>query len=140
MTRQWVSTVFLLCGLAAGCGAPRIDLPPAPPHGGTAFALPEGKGFVEVVRQDAPEKPGLTRLVIYFLDAERQPLRSISKAVSFKPKGRNAAPVALKPVEGTDPTKEGELASDPFRDPGEIVGVLLATIENQPISIAINLR
>jgi hypothetical protein len=105
-----------------------------------AFALPEGKGFVEVLRQEAPAQPGLTQLVVYFLDAESKPLPSPSNAVSFTPRAPGAAPVALKPIGAADPSKAGALASPPFPDPGEIIGLLSATIENQPVSIAINMR
>jgi hypothetical protein len=140
MMRALALSVFLLASIPPGCNAPSVTLPPAPPHGGTAFALPEGKGFVEVLRQDAPERPGLTQLVVYFLDPECRPLASASSAVSFQPKGRDAATVALKPIGGVDPAKAGGLASAPFRDPGEIVGLLSTTIENKPVSVAINMR
>jgi hypothetical protein len=140
MTRASLSAVFLLAASLAGCDAPKPILPPPPPHGGTAFPLPQGKGFVEVLRQDVPDQPNLTQLVIYFLDAECKPLASASTVASFQPKGRRAAPVALKPTGDADPLKTGRLASAPFGDPGDIVGVLSATIESKPVSIAISIR
>ena len=140
MTRAFLSAVVLCAASLPGCGPPAVDLPPPPPHGGTAFALPEGKGFVEVLRQDAPEQPGSTQLVVYFLDAERKTLPAVSNGVSFKPKGQGAAPVALKPIGDADPAKAGGFASAPFRDPGEIVGLLSATVESKPVSVAITMR
>jgi hypothetical protein len=140
MTRAVLSAVFLSAAILPGCHSPSVNLPPPPPHGGTAFALPDGKGFVEVLRQDAPEQPGLTQLVVYFLDAACKPLPAASTAVSFTPKSRGAVPVALRPIGDADPAKAGGLASAPFRDPGEIVGLLSATIENEPVSVAINMR
>jgi hypothetical protein len=140
MMRTVLSAGFLLAATFPGCGTPFVNLPPAPPHGGTAFALPEGKGFVEVLRQDAPQQPGLTQLVVYFLDATCKPLPSSSTAVSFTPRVRGAETVTLKPIGDADPAKAGGLASTPFQDPGEIVGLLSATIENKPVSIAISMR
>ena len=140
MTRASLSAVFLITSILAGCDSPGPILPPPPPHGGTPFPLPGGKGFVEVLRQDAPDQPGLTQLVIYFLDAECKPLPSASTTASFQPRGRGAAPVALKPVGDADPTKAGGLASAPFRDPGEVVGVISATIDSKPVSVAISIR
>jgi hypothetical protein len=138
-------TLFLLllvpcAGIVAGCGAPTVKLPPSPPHGGTAFALPEGKGFVEVVRQEAPGKPDHTQLVVYFLDNEAKPLSSLPSAVSFKLKDRGAAALALKSMADANPPQPGALASTPFRDPGEIAGMLSATIESKTFSVAVSLR
>jgi hypothetical protein len=138
--RASLSAVFLAAITLAGCAPPTPSMPPPPPHGGTAFALPDGKGFVEVLRQDTPDKPGQTQLVAYFLDAQTKPLSSALTDVSFLPKGRGAARVTLKPAEDADPAKAGGLASDPFSDPGEIAGMLSATIESKPVSIAISVR
>jgi hypothetical protein len=115
-------------------------LPPPPPHGGTTFPLPDGKGFVEALRQDAPDHVGQTRLVIYFLDMECKPLRSAPTAASFRPRGRGAATIALKPIPDAGPSKAGALASTPFEDPGDIAGMLSATIDGKPVSIAISIR
>jgi hypothetical protein len=140
MTRAVLPVVFLLGTVLAGCDRARPTLPPPPPHGGMAFVLPGGKGFVEVLRQDLPDQPGQTQLVVYFLDAGCNPLRPPATAASFRPRGRGAAPVAIKSTGDTAPSDAGRLASAPFRDPGEIVGVLSATIESTPVSVAISLR
>jgi hypothetical protein len=141
MTRASLSAAFLLTTILAGCGPTRPNLPPPPPHGGTAFPLPGGKGFVEVLRQDASSQAGLTQLVIYFLDADCKPLRTGATSVSFKPRGgRGAATVALLPTGNADSPNAGGLASPPFPDPGEIVGVLSAKIESKPVSVDINIR
>jgi hypothetical protein len=138
--RAVLAGVVLLVAPLAGCGSPRPDLPPAPPHGGTAYVLPGGGGFVEVLRQDAPERPGQTQLVVYFLDARREPLRPAPTSASFRPKARNATPVSLKPTGDADPTRSGGLASESFGDPGEIAGVLSAMVGDRPVSVAINIR
>jgi hypothetical protein len=140
MPRASLSAVFLFAASLAGCAGPKPILPPPPPHGGTAFPLPQGKGFVEVVRQDVSDQPTQTQLVIYFLDSEGKPLSSESIVASFQPRGRRAASVALKTIGDADPLKSGALASAPFGDPGEIVGVLSATIERNPVSIPISIR
>jgi hypothetical protein len=134
------ATLFILTTFLAGCDSPRPVLPPPPPHGGTAYPLPQGTGFVEAVRRDATDKPGMTQLVIYFLDADCKPRTSPSTAASFMPKGRRAAPIALNPTGDTDPSKAGGLASAPFSDPGEIVGVISATVESKAVSIPISIR
>jgi hypothetical protein len=140
MTKASLSAVFLFAASLAGCDGPKPILPPPPPHGGTAFPLPEGKGFIEVVRQDVPDQPKQTQLVIYFLDAQCKPLPSAPTAASFQPRGRKAASVALKTTGDADPLKSGALASAPFSDPGEIVGVISATVESKAVSIPISIR
>jgi hypothetical protein len=140
MPRAALSAFLLAATTLAGCGPEANSLPPPPPHGGTAFPLPEGKGFVEALRQDVPDKPGQSKIVVYFLDAQSKPLSSALTAVSFQQKGRGVAQVALKPTEDTDPSKAGGLASSPFNDPGEIAGMLSATIDGKPVSIAISVR
>jgi hypothetical protein len=141
MLRPCLSAVFALT--LTGCGSPRVNLPPAPPHGGTAFALPEGKGFVEVVRQEAPGlagQSGQTQLVVYFLDTECKPLSTGAIAAYFRPRGSIVAPISLAPIATPDSPDTRGLASPPFRDPGEIVGVLSATIESKTVSVDINVR
>jgi hypothetical protein len=140
MMRAWLTALFFAAASLAGCGRPGPNLPPPPPHGGTAFPLPDGKGFVEALRQDAPDHAGRTRLVIYFLDVERKPLRPAPTAASFLPRGRRAANVALGPIPDAGPSEAGGLASPPFDEPGDIVGLLSATIESRPVSIAISIR
>jgi hypothetical protein len=140
MTRRTLATVFVLATSLAGCDSPRPILPPAPPHGGTAFPLPQGKGFVEALRQDVPDNPGQTQLVIYFLDVECKPLTSAPTAASFLPKGRRPAPIALNQTGDTDPSKTGALATAPFSDPGDIAGTLSVTIDKKPVSISISIR
>jgi hypothetical protein len=138
--RALLSCGILLVLFLVGCDSQRLVVAPPPPHGGVAFPLPEGNGFVEALRQDSPDQPGTTRLVIYFLDAECKPLPTAPTAASFQPRGRKLAPVALKLTAGADPQKAGELASTSFSDPGDIVGVLSATIVNKPVSVAISVR
>jgi hypothetical protein len=138
--RASLAILFLVTTSLAGCDSPRPILPPPPPHGGTAFPLPQGKGFVEALRQDAPDKPGQTQLVIYFLDAECKPVPAPSTAASFLPKGRKAARVAFNPTGDADPSKAGGLASAPFSDPGDIAGTLSTTIDSKPVTISISIR
>jgi hypothetical protein len=131
----------LLCAISlAGCGSQGIVLPPPPPHGGTAFALPDGKGFVEALRKFDPDRPDQSQLVVYFLDAECKPLPTAPTAASFKPRGSKRAQVALKLTAEAELQKAGGLACPSFSDPGDIVGVLSATIDNKPVSIAISVR
>ena len=131
----------LLCVVSlGGCGSQAIVLPPPPPHGGTAFALPDGKGFVEALRKINPDRPDQSQLVVYFLDAACKPLPTAPTAASFKPRGSKRAQVALKLTADAELQKAGGLACAAFSDPGDIAGVLSATIENKPVSIAISIR
>jgi hypothetical protein len=122
-----------------GCGQERPTVP-APPHGGTAFVLPQGIGFVEVLRQDDREQPGRTKLLVYFIDPELKPFPFAPTAVTFQSKGRNAAKIALTPAPDGDPAKAGGLASEHFEDPGDIVGTLAATIDSKPVAVSISVR
>jgi hypothetical protein len=126
--------------ILAGCNGAKPSLPPAPPHGGTAFPLPEGVGFIEALRQDAQDRPGRTQLVIYFLDAQHKPITPSPVDASFKPRTRGGSPVALKPTGDADASRTGGLASDPFDDPGEIVGEISATLDGKPVTVAISVR
>jgi hypothetical protein len=136
----------LLWGIVAaacclpGCGQTRTALPPPPPHGGTAFPLPDGKGFVEVIRHDNPDQPGQTQLVIYFMNPECKPMPSAPTNVSFQPRGKNAARIAFKLAADSDPATAGGLASATFADAGDIAGQITATIDSKPVSILINVR
>ena len=117
MTRASMMAVVCLAASLAGCDGQRPKLPPPPPHGGTAFSLPEGKGFVEALRQDAPDQAGRTQLVVYFIDLERKPLRSAPAAASFQSRGRKAATLALKPIQDADPSEGGRTRKHPVRRP-----------------------
>jgi hypothetical protein len=140
MTRALLFALFGFAVFSTGCDQSRSVLPPPPPHGGTAFALPQGNGFVEVLKQDAPEQPGQTRLVIYFMDTERKPLRSAPAGVSFHPRGKKAPRISLTPTSDSEPSTASGLASALFADPGELIGSLSAKIDGEPLSIAISVR
>jgi hypothetical protein len=140
MPRSPLSVALVFAVVLPGCGAPAVSLPPPPPHGGTAYTLPHGKGFVEVVRRDATDRAGRTELVVYFLNAERKTLPSAASNVSFAPKERNAAALKFQPIGVADSADAGGLASAPFDDSGEIVGLLSATIDGETVAISVNLR
>jgi hypothetical protein len=86
------------------------------------------------------EHPGATRLVVYFMDSERKPLRSAPTGASFHPRGKKAARLSLTPAGDPKPSSIGGLASPAFADQGEITGTLSATIDGEPLSIAISIR
>lgn len=124
----------------AGCGQTQIVLPPPPPHGGTAFPLPDGKGFVEVLRHDDSDQPSQTQLVIYFMNPECKPLPSVPTSVSFQTRGKSATRIAFNPTSDSNPATAGGLASINFANTGEIAGQITATIDNKPVAIPINIR
>ncbi len=131
---------FFVAAISSGCGGSKPVLPPPPPHGGTAFSLPDGKGFVEVLQQEVPDQPAQTQLVVYFMDSECKPMSSAPSAVSFQPKGKKAGKIALTPTIDFDSSKAGGFASTPFAHPGEVAGMLSATIESKPVLVAISTR
>src|SRR5262245_24989375 len=140
MTRASSIAVLCLSASLAGCAREGPALPPPPPHGGTAFPLPGGKGFVEVVRQEAPDQAGRTRIVVFFIDSGPKPLPSAPTTASLVPRGRKATAIALRPTQAADPSTSGGLASTPFDEPGDVAGLLSATIDGKPATIPISLR
>jgi hypothetical protein len=133
------SIVAAACCLP-GCGRTQIALPPPPPHGGTAFALPERTGFVEVFRHDDSNQPSQTQLVIYFMNPECKPLPLAPTNVCFQPRGKNASRIAFKLTADSDPATAGGLASATFTNDGDIAGDITAMIGSKPVSIPINIR
>ena len=139
MTRApLLSGVIAAACCLPGCNQSQSALPP--PHGGTAFPLPEGKGFVEVIRHDDSNQPSQTQLVIYFTNPGCKPLPSAPTNVSFQPRGKNAARIAFKLTADSDPVTAGGLASATFTNAGDVAGQITATIDSKPVSIPINIR
>jgi len=140
MTRASLSAALLLATTLAGCGPPRPILPPPPPHGGEAFALPEGKGFIEVVRRTVADKADLSRLSLYSLDAEMKPMTPSPTAATLKGRGRGGKSIDFKPSTDTDPSKAGGLESPDIPDQGAIDGELSMTIDGKPVTLSISVR
>ncbi len=135
-------TALIACFLAsalAGCTPTQPTLVPKSPHGGVLHPFPDGKGQLEVVREDNPDKPDKVQITVYFLDASFKPLEPTPTAVAFKPKApRNAPKVDLKPT--NDPAKASGLASPPLDNNGSVAGEISATIADKAITIPINIR
>lgn len=83
MRSRFAILVWLAGGLGfvgLGCGTSTTPSPPAPkdaptvgPHQGTAFALPNGSGLVEIVNEPEPSdrgKAASTAIVAYFLQPD----------------------------------------------------------------------
>ena len=143
MTRRYVSGVvpalFLLL-LIAGCGGSATSRSAAPPHGGSLVDLPEGRGYVEILKQTAPGKAGRSSIVVYFLDPDKNAMTPVPSAVTFKGQVTGNKPIAFKPIEGAGATKAGGLASEPIADRGEIEGDLTATTGSGPVTVPIMIR
>jgi hypothetical protein len=131
---------ILVAAALAGCGGTQAPIMPQAPHGGSILTLPDGKGRIEVLRQESPEKAGESRLLVYCLDAEMKPLTPGATAANLKPRGRGGRPLELKPTNNPDPSRSGELASEPFKEPGEVSGELTLTIGDRPVTLAIGVH
>jgi hypothetical protein len=139
MTKARLAACLLAASLA-GCGPSQPSLTPRAPHGGMRIRLPDGQTSAEIVRQDAPDKPGQTRLLVYYYDAELKPLTPAPTAATLKPKGRGVPPVEFKPTGDPDPARAGELGSSSFQADGDVAGDLSTTIGGKPVTITISVR
>jgi hypothetical protein len=142
MTRVTLLASFAVVLFSSGCDQPKPVLPPPPPHGGIAYSLPKGSGFVEVLKQEEQQQQqsGEARLVLYFMDNEHKPLRTAPSKASFQPRGKKVPRISLAATGDSELSSASQLASAPFADPGEITGTISATIDGEPISIAISVR
>ena len=123
----------LVAAALAGCGGSPPPLTPPSPHGGMMLDLPDGRGVVEVVRQEAPDQPGRSRLLVYFLDAGLKPMTPSPASATLKPKQPRGVTIELKPA------ADG-LESPPFEAPGGIEGELTATVGGKPTAVTIGIR
>ena len=130
----------LIVAALAGCGSPAPSLGLKPPHGGTMFALTDPKGSVEVVRQDVADKPGQSRIFLYYYGPELKPMTPTLTVATLKPKERGASLITFKPTGDADPARAGELASDPFPSADDVAGELSATIDGKPTVVNVNVR
>ena len=134
-------TGCLMAAALVGCTRTPPTLVPKSPHGGVLYGVPDAKGWLEIVREDDPDKPIKTRIVAYFLDDHFRPLEPRPTAVFFAPKAPRGAPtVELKPTSDADPSKASGLVSPPIDNSGSIAGELSATIGGKTIATAINIR
>jgi hypothetical protein len=130
----------LLAASPAGCGQSQPSLTPMAPHGGTLVKLPDAQASAEIVRQDAPDKPGRTRLLLYYYGANLKPMTPAPTSATLKPKGRGVPQVELKPTGDPDPARAGELASPSFQADGDVAGELSTTIGGKPVTVTISVR
>jgi hypothetical protein len=139
--RPVVATLILSVFVFVGCepGAPSVKPGPETPHNGVLFPIPDGQGFVEILKQPVSGNAKQSQLVAYFLDSYKKTLAATPTAVALKTLD-SAAPIEFKPTGEADPSKAGALASNPFPDRGDIGGDLSATIDGKTITVAISLR
>jgi len=124
----------------AGCSTGPPEIMPKAPHGGAIVALPGNPNSIEVLRQESPDHPGKARLLVYGLDADLKPLTPAPTSATLKPRGRRVKSLELRPTNDSDPSRAGELATEPFEDPGEVSGELTITIGGKPASVEIGVR
>jgi hypothetical protein len=131
---------ILIASTLAGCSRPPTSLSPRTPHGGMIFALTDAPGSVEVVRQTAADKPGVTRLYLYWLDAEMKPMTPAPTLATLKTRGRGTRSFDFKPSSESDPSKAGALVSPDLPDQGDIDGELSVTMNGKSVALSISIR
>jgi hypothetical protein len=145
-----VALSFLGIGLVGCGGSPNLpampkDAPTVGPHGGTAFALPDGMGYAEVVNDPPPgerDRSAPTSLVVYFLQPDAKTALS-TPPTEVKVQGgtgRNTAQsVALK----AEPKADDPAGASRFATPrgayqlDEFRGELTAKAGSTPVKITI---
>jgi hypothetical protein len=132
----------LLLAFVAGCepGPPNLRPGPETPHGGSLFPLPDGQGYVEILKQTTSGRKPRTRIVAYFLDTDRKTLAAIPIAVSLKLQAGGTAPVEFRSTSDPDPAKAGGLTSALIPDRDDLGGDLSAMIDGKSVTIPISLR
>jgi hypothetical protein len=136
-----VAVSLLLASLAcAGCGGgpPNPQPGPATPHSGALSAIPDGQGYVEVLKAPAPGNKKMTQVSLFFLDADKKPVSSPPPSATLK-LFTATPPIEFKPITG-DPTKEGGLISTPFLDRDDMSGNLTASINGTSMTIPLTIR
>ncbi len=150
MHRPAKSLIFLVASALAGCGsigAPATKALPskAGTHGGTAFPLPDGKGYAEVVVEPVKttKKGRDVVLAMYFVTPDQ------SAALEPAPTGvtakmtvpGEAAPLSVTLNPKSLKPKDGRLASEvgPY-DHDEIHGEIQGTFDGKPFTVPIAIR
>lgn len=131
MPRPIPPTALLALALA-GCGAGDPAAGALPPHGGTLTPLTGARGFAEVVR-DGP------RLVVYFLDPDREPLSPAPSDVRLRLRGAARKTVDLKPVSDPDSARSGGLVAS-VPDGEGLSGKLSAKVDGLQVTFPIDVR
>ena len=146
MRHRLATALLLLAAPLSGCGPALPEPPPstadAPkpgPHGGTALALPEGAGYVEVINEPTPQdrsRGATTAIVAYFLAADLQAAVAAAPANVKVVDRTSRTSIALKPeAKAGDPAGAGRFASAVGAyNLAEIHGELSGTIAGKPFS------
>lgn len=150
MLRLAKPLALMLVAAIVGCGAVGTtavtSLPSKPgTHGGTAFPLPDGKGYAEVVLEPvkSSKKGRDVVLAMYFVKPDQSAaLEPAPTSISAKmtvpgestPITATLTPKSLKPNDGRFATEVGPYDYDEIR--GEITG----TFDGQPFNVPIAVR
>ena len=134
-----LASIFILCGLAFGCGGSSAPTGTGvgPAHGGSVFTIPGGKGSVEIATEDVDPKSAAPkrRLLAFFTRPDGSSLAPTDVSVKLI-SDASPTPIPLKP-DTADPSK---FASEPgpFGDEGR--GELAATIDGSPVQVVFTRR
>jgi hypothetical protein len=129
---------FMWLGILIGCGGvPSTSNPgPPPPHGGTIISLPNGKGFVEVVKKSGTSRavPTTSEVAFYFFKDTSTPY-SPAPTVGTLTVNKNKK-VVLKTEGDALVTPPGP----PLFENADVDGALSVDLAGGPVTIPLGLR
>jgi hypothetical protein len=130
-----LSLAVLGCGGAGPSAQPSAPVPAAiGPHGGPAVALPDDRGYVEIVSEAT--RTGTDPVVAaYFLKPDlKTPLVPPPGDARIRT-GDSEVPLSASPGPTRDPAGAGRMVSGPLPiDPDRIAGELSVTVDGQPFT------
>jgi hypothetical protein len=144
MLKSFCLLLLPVC-LLAGCGGPSGESGlPTPPHKGNLVALPDGRGFVEILIDsgasagDRGKTHPKTRIVAYFYQSDGTTEMSPAPSdVIFKLGTGEKSPVLnLSPL----PKEPGKFASEPTTLPDAFRGELEAKVKGESIKAPFTIR
>jgi hypothetical protein len=141
-----ITPLVVLAGMLAGCGGASSAALPLPPHGGTMIALPNNRGFVEILTdrgraaRDNPraQQNGKAQVIAYFYEPDGRTKMSPAPTEVKVKIGTSAtgAVVSLAP----QPKEAGMFASDPGTYPDGFRGEVTAKIGGESTQISFLIR
>jgi len=131
--------LFLVVGMLSGCGGgppSTSNAGPPPPHSGNLKTMPGGKGYVEIVKKDAPSStaPMTGEVSFYFLKEDGATPYSPAPSTGTLTVGKKK--VTLQPAGDGLATPNGP----PLFAKGDVDGNLSVELDGKPVTIPLGVR